>query len=191
MDRSLSNESSSGERAKRQMILSRDASIRSQSQYLARENSEERIKSTLDRFTVKEDPSKLSTQNLLTKPTMMTITNQDILPFTVDFGNKAVWEATEGRNYHLAVQVSGGSHITEKRKLKYQNQHPAMPQKPKPPKKDKSVSVEEPPKKPTPNLPRKSKFGMPASNAATMLLQSHKYNDYSAAAAGDDLAQFK
>jgi hypothetical protein len=173
------------------MILSRDASIRSQSQYLARENSEERIKSTLDRFTVKEDPSKLSTQNLLTKPTMMTITNQDILPFTVDFGNKAVWEATEGRNYHLAVQVSGGSHITEKRKLKYQNQHPAMPQKPKPPKKDKSVRVEEPPKKPTPNLPRKSKFGMPASNAATMLLQSHKYNDYSAAAAGDDLAQFK
>ena len=118
LDRSLSNESSSGERAKRQMILSRDASVRSQSHHLARETSEERSHSTLDNFTVKEDPSKQPSQNLLTKPTMMTITNQDILPFTVDFGNKAVWEATEGRNYHLAVQVSGGSQFSEKRKLK-------------------------------------------------------------------------
>lgn len=60
LDRSLSNESSSGDRAKRQMILSRDASVRSQSHHLARETSEERIKSTLDNFTVKEDPSKLT-----------------------------------------------------------------------------------------------------------------------------------
>ena len=85
------------------MILSRDASIRSQSQHIVSENTEERIKSTLDRFTVKEDPSKLSSQNLLAKPNMMTITNQDILPFTNDFGNKANWQATEGRNYNLAV----------------------------------------------------------------------------------------
>jgi len=42
------------------MILSRDASVRSQSHHLARETSEERIKSTLDNFTVKEDPSKLT-----------------------------------------------------------------------------------------------------------------------------------
>ena len=66
-----------------------------------------------------------------------------------------------------------------------------MPQKPKPQKKEATVSLDDPLKKPALNPPRKIKFAMPPTNAGTMLLQSQKYNDYSAAAAGDDLAQFK
>lgn len=63
-----------------------------------------------------------------------------------------------------------------------------MPQKPKLPKKDKSVRVDDPAKKSSLNPPKKIKFAMPPSNPGTMVLQSQKYNDYSAAAAGDDLA---
>ena len=62
---------------------------------MTRENSEERIKATLDRFTVKEDPKQMpQILNHTGKPHQ--VTNQDILPFTYDFGNKAVWEITEG-----------------------------------------------------------------------------------------------
>jgi len=53
------------------------------------------------------------------------------------------------------------------------------------------VPLDDPLKKPAQNPPRKIKFAMPPTNAGTMLLQSQKYNDNSAAAAGDDLAQFK
>ena len=61
---------------------------------MMRETSEERIKTTLDRLTVKEDPLYNINKNFSGgQPT-----NQDILPFT-DFGNKAVWEATDGRNH--------------------------------------------------------------------------------------------
>jgi len=66
-----------------------------------------------------------------------------------------------------------------------------MPQKPKPLKKETTVPMDDPIKKPAQNPQRKIKFAMPPTNAGTMLLQSQKYNDNSAAAAGDDLAQFK
>ena len=93
------------------MILSRDASNNSQKHFLARENSEERIKTALDRLTVREDEDQKNAANqvLLIKPIApMGNTNLDILPFT-DFGNKAVWEATEGRNAHFALATGGGS----------------------------------------------------------------------------------
>ena len=99
------------------MILSRDASSKSQKHFMMREASEERIKTTLDRLTVKEDPPYLSNKNFAGgNPT----NNQDILPFT-DFGNKAVWEATEGRNQHIVLANVGGSHGSGHSKYKYLN----------------------------------------------------------------------
>ena len=87
------------------MVLSRDASSKNYNSGLLREASEERIKATLDRLTTKEEdpslmPSILNGKSIL--PSSNQISNQDILPFT-DFGNKANWEATEGRNHNIAL----------------------------------------------------------------------------------------
>jgi len=102
------------------MILSRDASSKSQKHFMIREASEERIKTTLDRLTVKEDPQLYNSANKNFPGGQPT--NQDILPFT-DFGNKAVWEATEGRNHLLALGAIDASHGSGHGKRKYLN-HP-------------------------------------------------------------------
>lgn len=103
------------------MVLSRDAST-GHRKYLARENSEERIKTDLDRLTTQEDEDQkkdMAKGPLLIKPAGNNNNNSnlDILPFT-DFGNKSVWEATEGRGMPFQFTSAGTNHANHHYKYK-------------------------------------------------------------------------